>query len=687
MKNAHRLDKTRTAGAFALVAVLAFSAGASGRDKSSEGETPTGESSSGRSHPWDAEALDFLRKIPAQEEGRVKPLHTVANFALLRTNGKRSCEDLSEEKLTPMEWFLDCLFYPSDAERYECFLVQTTEVLDAIGVEHGGKKKRDRYTYQDIAPGRQKLFSLASSYNHIEPKDRSSVQKQLLGLAHNINYFEGLTSFLDFARHPHAVPAGGRVAEALPGHPEAWFSDIIASGKSLGDAYVALSGSHGASSETSGEALKEISAFLEDAHGCVQGSSALALFPSTLSEEALQPLNRTTTEWWTPLDLFDLSLRYSLPDHAPVVKNLEALVAERSNPAGFRAAAEKLHSGIQGLAEPRGEYDKIELEVFYYKGDFFYRSLYFFLFGFALVAVSWLRPGNRILSKAIPVVLVLGTILLCVGIGVRCVLRERPPVTTLYETILFITAIMVIVSLFIERVNRKGIGIAAAAILGSAGLFMANRYEMKDAVDTMPVLIAVLDTNFWLATHVTTVTMGYAAGLLAAAIAHIYLLGKLFGLKKGDSGFYRTLSRMTYGVVCFGLLFSLVGTVLGGIWANDSWGRFWGWDPKENGALMIVLWNLIILHSRMGGYIRDHGLATLAIFGGIIVAFSWWHVNQLGVGLHSYGETSGVLRALNIFYGSQIGVMAFGGVGFMLAKHPAKKDLPPPAVEAGPSTP
>jgi ABC-type transport system involved in cytochrome c biogenesis permease subunit len=167
----------------------------------------------------------------------------------------------------------------------------------------------------------------------------------------------------------------------------------------------------------------------------------------------------------------------------------------------------------------------------------------------------------------------------------------------------------------------------------------------------MPSLVAVLDTNFWLATHVTAITLGYAAALLAAVLGNLWMLGKMVGLKKGVPDFYRTITRMTYGVVCFGLFFSVVGTILGGIWANYSWGRFWGWDPKENGALLICLGQILILHARLGGYVRDHGLAALAALNGLCVAFSWWHVNNLGVGLHSYGQTEGVIAALYTYYG------------------------------------
>jgi ABC-type transport system involved in cytochrome c biogenesis permease subunit len=95
------------------------------------------------------------------------------------------------------------------------------------------------------------------------------------------------------------------------------------------------------------------------------------------------------------------------------------------------------------------------------------------------------------------------------------------------------------------------------------------------------------------------------------------------------------LAKMIYGIVCFATLFSFVSTVRGGIWADQSWGRFWGWDPKENGALHIVVWNAIILHARWGGLVKARGLSMLAIFGNIVTAWSWFGVNMLGVGLHS----------------------------------------------------
>jgi hypothetical protein len=105
---------------------------------------------------------------------------------------------------------------------------------------------------------------------------------------------------------------------------------------------------------------------------------------------------------------------------------------------------------------------------------------------------------------------------------------------------------------------------------------------------------------------------------------------------------------MIYGTLCFAILFSFIGTILGGLWADDSWGRFWGWDPKENGALIIVLWNALILHARWDGMIRERGMAVLSVMGNVVTAWSWFGVNELGVGLHSYGFTEGRLLTLAI---------------------------------------
>jgi len=164
---------------------------------------------------------------------------------------------------------------------------------------------------------------------------------------------------------------------------------------------------------------------------------------------------------------------------------------------------------------------------------------------------------------------------------------------------------------------------------------------------------AVLDSNFWLATHVVIVTIGYSATYLAGFLALIYVFRGVL-TRSLDARTADSLNRMVYGILCFATLFSFVGTVLGGIWADQSWGRFWGWDPKENGALIIVLWNALILHARWGGLVKTRGLMALAIFGNVVTSWSWFGTNMLGIGLHSYGFMDSAFYALLLFAISQI---------------------------------
>ncbi|MDX9972588.1 MAG: cytochrome c biogenesis protein CcsA [FCB group bacterium] len=667
--------------------------------------------------PWDRELVKLASTLPVQEDGRIKPLSTYADFALLRLNGKREVYNLDEKRISSTEWLLDCLFYPEAARRYKSFLVEASEVLDAIGVAH--EKKRDRYSYAQLEPGIPKLFQLASQYSTKEAKDRGIVENQIVILAHNVNEFELLSHYLDFARHSYFEGQSERLKQLVPVEDGAAFSAILMKLPTLRQLYLTLSTpQEGVDQQTLAQEQKQVEQFMTTLGHVADLSTALALFP---------PADPKTPEWLSPADIAQLSLVTPEEAQPQVAKlaELEKLTALRDQPDTFKSQFAAFQQQIMDAAKARGEYSKVPLEYFYYKGDrrgfmltsvlfvvfaglvlyrlfrpearwatvaatvaltvpmlfqgyLFYNALTLYLLSFLVVALLWVRPKSRILGILAPITIAAPTILVLVGITLRCIIRSRPPVSTLYETVLFVTASVVIVALAIEWMNRRKLALSLASMLGVLGLFLANKYEMSEGVDTMPSLVAVLDTNFWLATHVTTVTLGYAAGLLAAAIAHVYIFGKLFRVKPADPAFYSSVTNMTYGVLCFGLFFSVLGTVLGGIWANDSWGRFWGWDPKENGALMIVLWELAILHALAGRYIRELGLAIACVFGAIVVAFSWWGVNLLGVGLHSYGFTSGAAQSLAIFYSVESVVILAGFVVWLRDRfRPAAEEVEP----------
>jgi hypothetical protein len=204
---------------------------------------------------------------------------------------------------------------------------------------------------------------------------------------------------------------------------------------------------------------------------------------------------------------------------------------------------------------------------------------------------------------------------------------------------------------------RNGIGTFVAGIAGAATLYIAD--FLGGSGDTMAMLVAVLDTNFWLAVHVTTVTLGYTATFVAGVIAVLYIGRGVFTPSLTPDA-EKSMGSMMYGVLCFATLLSFFGTVAGGIWADYSWGRFWGWDPKENGAVMIVIWNCLILHARWAGMVKNRGVAVLAVFGNVITAWSWFGTNQLSIGLHNYGFNKELAEGCRYFWLSQLAIMGIG---------------------------
>ncbi|MBX2852888.1 MAG: cytochrome c biogenesis protein CcsA [Phycisphaeraceae bacterium] len=255
------------------------------------------------------------------------------------------------------------------------------------------------------------------------------------------------------------------------------------------------------------------------------------------------------------------------------------------------------------------------------------------------------RDGYTALWRSGMAVLMIVFVLHTAALIVRIWLQGRPPVTNLYSSAVFIGWGIVGGAIVLEKITKLGVASLAASSAGVATLLVALHLS-KDG-DTMGVMQAVLDSNFWLGTHVITITLGYSATFLAGFIAICYIV---FGMTTSlmDRKMARAIAGMVYAVICFALLFSFVGTVLGGIWADQSWGRFWGWDPKENGAILIVLMNAIILHARWGHLVKERGIMVLAIGGNIVTIWSWFGTNMLGVGLHAYGFMDGAWAVLTV---------------------------------------
>jgi len=599
---------------------------------------------------WDKEIITLAEKLPIQSDGRIKPLSTHARFLLLRLSGKTSIKNPEGKSLTPTEWFLNCLFYPDIAKQYPVFIVHDLSVLENLGLQ-GHEKKRDRYAYNELFPAREELMNQAQRYSQIPPAQRTRIQEQVLNLADNLLTFEEIIAYLDFTRYKYPISSNFLLAQFFPDRKEVYLAEIVETFPQIKKKLREISQTM--KEEETKEVLSVIRNLLGEISQLVQKAEHFTVIPpdDPSKKEWLSPLN-------TAIQIFDPSIE-NIPDiHLFLL--FTKLEQEKGNIEQFKKLWTQLVKDVTQIAEKRGEGKKINLEVLYYKGKFLFYSQWIFFLALIITAIWWLSVENKFLKFSVFSVNTLALLLLILAITLRCIIRGRPPVTTLYETILFSTATSVFLAFIIERFTKDNISLSLASFLGLLGLFIANRYEMKEGTDTMPSLVAVLDTNFWLTIHVTTIVIGYGAGLLASAFGHVWILGKLFKIKKDDINFYKRLSRGIYGTICFCFFFSFIGTVLGGIWALQSWGRFWGWDPKENGALLIVLWCLIIIHAHLGRIINSLGEALGSIMLGIIVSFSWWGVNLLGVGLHSYGFTRGAWNSLLIFWTIEALLILFG---------------------------
>jgi ABC-type transport system involved in cytochrome c biogenesis permease subunit len=356
----------------------------------------------------------------------------------------------------------------------------------------------------------------------------------------------------------------------------------------------------------------------------------------------------------------------------------DILVAYAENkPKEFNEAVKAYREKVVA-ALPEAEVGKAGFEVFFNHFAPFYQCCVLYVFVFALTALSWLgwrQPLRQAAFRMMVLTLAVHTFALVS----RMYIQGRPPVTNLYSSAVFIGWGCVNLGVFLERVYKNGFGNVVGSVMGAATLVIAHHLSLSG--DTMEMMQAVLDTNFWLATHVTCVTLGYTATLAAGLLGIAFVLAGVLTPAVDRNGL-KTFGQMIYGVLCFATLLSFTGTVLGGIWADQSWGRFWGWDPKENGALLIVIWNALILHARWGGLVKTRGMAVLTIVGNMVTMWSWFGTNQLGIGLHAYGFNNTLVLVCRYFWLGQLPLIGLG----LLPLHYWRSFRPAPEPGPGPIT-
>jgi cytochrome c-type biogenesis protein CcsB len=325
-----------------------------------------------------------------------------------------------------------------------------------------------------------------------------------------------------------------------------------------------------------------------------------------------------------------------------------------NSPAEFNAASHKFIGMVREIGPKLGAYPaagKINLEVAY-------NHWAPFRFAWALMTLACitvlLNMGSR--WKALyPVGLaayVCAMAAMLVGFFMRVTISGRAPVTNMYESVVYVGFGVAAIGLVLELIYRKRFIAVAAAAVSTVALILADNCPSVLNSSLQP-LQPVLRNNFWLVTHVMTITLSYAAFALAMGIANITL--GFFLARSENRPAIEALSRFTYRAMQVGVVLLATGTFLGGMWAAYSWGRFWGWDPKEVWALIALLGYLAVLHARYAGWVKHRGVAALAVSCFSLVIVAWYGVNfVLGAGLHSYGFGGGG----KWFMGTLIGVQS-----------------------------
>jgi ABC-type transport system involved in cytochrome c biogenesis permease subunit len=737
-----------------------------------------------RMKPKDNFDLDTFARLPVLEGGRVKPLDSVARIYLRKISHKSDFVDEKGNEHPAIRWYLDTLgAKPSDdkeaAWSYRIVRIESDQLLNEFRLP---MREGLRYSVNELRPHfgaiQKKAMDARQKREAKKPLDPTDLKM--------IDVAEKLSLLIHVAQGKgHDTPENRFHLVPPQAEGEAWLS-------------------YGDFRETAEDAAfaKALTAARARVHAQPGGFDQVAkdfLLQKMLGEEGIRRVPPERQQ--AILDMVMKSAPMQLPADAraevyQMVLSLLPKNEQEDQQAAFdadQAARMNANPGIEewsrmielhrqkkfaefndavaeyqvGFTKQVSEEDMrhANLEINYNRFAPFLRCIGLYViafllsvFGFAFRAVDWPRLGEALRRSAV-YVLALGLFVHTTGLFVRMDLMNYTMVfvTNLYSSAIFIGAGCVALGLVLERFFPIGIGAVVASVLGVATTIVAHNLATEDTLEMMQ---AVLDTNFWLATHVTTVTLGYTAtfvgGFLGVAYAFLmfcsvirdsfrtpgpptmerllaygaaalgivfvplsigwvlfdslakfeqipFVLGELLriGMLAAGGVYFvvlivtraaadgvdshgkpvampiprfarpvvamgltanlsKILGQMIYGVIAFATILSFIGTVLGGIWADQSWGRFWGWDPKENGAVLIVLWNALILHARWCGLVKARGMAVLAIVGNAITAWSWFGTNQLGIGLHAYGFDTRLADGCTKFWFSMAVIAAIG---------------------------
>ena len=581
---------------------------------------------------------DFTYKdLPVLQSGRVKPIDSFARNHLLQFYGKKQfkANDQNFNSIAASEWLFEIFINPEKELDRKIFNIRNPEVAFSLGLD---KNDFHKYSFKEIIQGFQDNQDLLESLKTKDEETQTLIDKQIIEVYQNILFYDEIT------------------------HGMYCFLPLINISNSANREFMGITNDKPLSYSYFMRHIDKFKVLLQDLLDTEEtkwNSSHLELSQIAIQlqkmtqfhyAQSLKIIPGDNDIWYSPWEVMDgrqlTQLQYEVLElyEDLIYSYLENNIDNANNYANSILDKIRVNSDLN--------VSLLSKETVYNEQNIFLWSMILYLIAFFIMGISWMIK-NKYLAIFTFLFTFVGFLLHAYGLISRMIIMQRPPVTTLYESIIFVSFILVLTAIIFEYYRRDTLGILIASIGGIFLHFVGFKYAADG--DTLGVLVAVLNSNFWLSTHVTTITIGYGVSLVAGLMAHLYLIVHV--IKPKNKNLLNKLFDNTYGLTLMGLFFTMFGTILGGIWADQSWGRFWGWDPKENGALLIVLWHLMMLHLRISGLVKKIGYAYGVSLVNIIVALAWFGVNLLNVGLHSYGFTDNVATNLFLFIGFEITFM------------------------------
>jgi ABC-type transport system involved in cytochrome c biogenesis permease subunit len=585
-------------------------------------------------------SLKNLQDLPILDHGRIKPLDTYAQNILLQFSGKKSYD-----RKPAIHWLAKLLFSPDETRQDKIFLINNPQIPESLGIE---VDKHRRYSFEDLEPALDKLLALANAADHIEPKERDIVESELVRLYKNIELYTRISLTFSFVfPHPDFTIEDEKNLMALgfkTTQTQFSFLDIAFKADRL----------HQLTTFLDNKPLNDYTTQETELLNLVNSLFSWAQVYQTLPVHIL-PGYTKTEGWVSPWDVIREHFQSNEGRQEILYLNNAAIAYWNGEQVSFDLALRNFKSSIlKRLKVNEFKPSRIDLEIIYNQLNIFTWAKLIYFVIFLLFLLSLIKPTWPVYSLSFRLLVVTFSAH-ALALFMRILILQRPPVSNLYETFIFVSFVCVLVGLLIEHFNRQWLGFIIASVSGSIFLTIAGRFSSEG--DTLQMLVAVLNSNFWLGTHVLTITIGYAGTCVAGIVGHIYILQSIF--KSKEKKLLEDTHKILLGSMGFALTMTFLGTNLGGIWADESWGRFWGWDPKENGALLIILWLAILFHMKVGRMVSPLGLAVGNALGIIVVMWAWFGVNLLSIGLHSYGFTSGLANNLAIYFVLQILFVVF----------------------------